>query len=194
MAAHNIFSVKPVVCWVAIAATSIAFFGSARKSWASSSAFSQAFATSGRCLIRSARIVRKAPSFSFTVIPEAMRLARPSCTSREAVGSQITAASSLPARKPLVMTSMFWFSTAAGVTPSFLKASCAKRSAQLPSGTAMRLPSSHLMPSLALANFGASGRARKMLHWSVPRPTIATMRMSATSCLVVETMAGMSPT
>ena len=29
---------------------------------------------------------------------------------------------------------------------------------------ATRLPSSHLMPSLAVLNFGASGRARKMLH------------------------------
>ena len=55
------------------------------------------------------RIVRKPPSASPTDAPEAMRFASPSCTSLEAVGSQTTAASILPARKPLVMTSIVWF-------------------------------------------------------------------------------------
>src|SRR6266850_432770 len=77
--------------------------------------------TSGRCVMRSARMARKPPSFSCTLAPEAMRRARPSCTRREAVGSQITAASSLPARKLEVITSMFWFRYSLGLMPSFLK-------------------------------------------------------------------------
>ncbi len=43
-----------------------------------------------------------------TSSPLAARRAMPSVTSLDAVGSQITAASSLPARKLVVMTSMFW--------------------------------------------------------------------------------------
>ena len=61
---------------------------------------------------------RKPASFSFTEAPLATLRARPSSTSREVVGSHMTAASSLPARKLLVITSMFWFRYADGWMPA----------------------------------------------------------------------------
>ena len=59
----------------------------------------------------------------------------------------MTAASSLPARKLLVITSMFWFRYADGCMPARLNTACAKRSVQLPFGTATVLPFSHLIAS-----------------------------------------------
>ena len=70
-------------------------------------------------------MARKPPSFSCTLAPEAMRRARPSCTRREAVGSQITAASSLPARKLEVITSMFWFRYSFGLIFILRNVACA---------------------------------------------------------------------
>ncbi len=61
---------------------------------------------------------------------------------------------------------MFWLRYSFGLTFAFLNVAWAKRSVQLPFGTATILPSSHLMKSCGVANFGASLRARKMLHWS----------------------------
>ena len=88
---------------------------------------------------------------------------------------------------------MFWFRYSFGLTFSFLNVACAKRSVQLPFGTATVLPSSHLSASFGEPNCGASFRARKMLHWSNASPRFATRRMSAVSVLVVDTIAGMSP-
>ena len=70
---------------------------------------SHALTTSGRCSISACGITMKPPSSSLTEAPLATLRARPSWTRRDAVGSQITAASSFLARKPLVMTSMLWF-------------------------------------------------------------------------------------
>ena len=63
---------------------------------------------SGRCSISAFGITMKPPSFSLTDAPVAILRASFSSTSRDVVGSHITAASSLPARKPLVITSMLW--------------------------------------------------------------------------------------
>ena len=49
------------------------------------------------------------PSRASKSSPLAARLAMPALTIFDAVGSQMAAASSLPARKFVVMTSMFWF-------------------------------------------------------------------------------------
>ena len=50
----------------------------------------------------------KPPSRASKSSPLAARRAMPPFTIFDAVGSQIAAASSLPARKFVVMTSMFW--------------------------------------------------------------------------------------
>jgi hypothetical protein len=65
-------------------------------------------------------MARKPPSFSFTDAPVATLRARPSSTRRDVVGSHMTAASSLPARKFDVMTSMFWFRYCEGWMFDFL--------------------------------------------------------------------------
>ena len=64
-----------------------------------------------------------APSCAPKSSPEAALRAIPDATILDAVGSQMAAASSLPARKFVVITSMFWFKYFAGLTPAFLKAS-----------------------------------------------------------------------
>ena len=92
------------------------------------------------------------------------------------------------------MSSMFWFRYSAGVMLFFLNTARANRSLQLPLGTATVLPFNHFNASCGLVNAGASGRAKKTLHWSWPRPMLATMRRSATSRFVAPTMPGMSPT
>ena len=80
---------------------------------------------------------------------------------REAVGSQITAASSFLARKPLVITSMLWFRYSDGLMLRRLNTACAKRSVQLPFGTATVLPSSHLSASSGDLNCGRIGAHEK---------------------------------
>ena len=92
---------------------------SAKNNSASSSASSQALTTSGRCSISACGIAMKPPSSSSTEAPLATLRARPSCTRRDAVGSQITAASNFLARKPLVMTSMLWLRYSDGLMPFF---------------------------------------------------------------------------
>ena len=119
------------------------------KSCASSSPFSHALTTSGRAAMRSCRIAKKPPSFSWLLAPEATRRASPSWIRREVVGSHMIAASILPARKLEVITSMFWFRYSFGSTFDFLNVAWPKRSVQLPFGTATVLPSSHLIGSSA---------------------------------------------
>ena len=58
--------------------------------------------------MRSFSMTMKPPSRASKSSPLAARRAMPPFTIFDAVGSQIAAASSLPARKFVVMTSMFW--------------------------------------------------------------------------------------
>ena len=135
----------------------------------------------------------KPPSFSSTEAPVATLRARPSSTRREAVGSQIAAASNLPARNPLVITSMFWFRYSAGLMFFFSNTARANRSVHAPLGTATVLPSIHWIASSELANSGASVLTSMLLHWSIANPAVATIRTSATRSFVVATIAGISP-
>ncbi len=128
---------------------------SPKYSSASSSACSHALTTSGRCSISACGITMKPPSRSPTDAPVATLRARLSKTRCDAVGSQITAASSLFARNPLVITSMFWFRYSDGWILKRLNTACAKRSVQLPFGTATVLPCEPFDGFLGRLEFGS---------------------------------------
>ena len=93
--------------------------------------------------------------------PSATMRALPSPTSaamRDRVGSHNEAASSLPMRKLVPMTSMDWFRYSAGLTLYFSKNFIRYWSEALPLGAAMTLPFSHWANSSLLLNCGASLR------------------------------------
>jgi hypothetical protein len=135
----------------------------------------------------------KPPSSLPIILVSPTRLAMPSMTIFEAVGSQMIEPSRRPALKLEVCTSMFWLRYCSGWMPNLRIVSCPLRSVQLPLATATRLPFHHFTASSGVLKSGASLRDRKTLHWSLARPSTATMRNSRTLCLLMATMVGMSP-
>ena len=67
------------------------------------------------------------------------------------------------------------------------------RSVQLPWGVEIVLPSNQSRAAAWSLKSGASGRVRKIPHWSWAVPSVATIRRSRVSRLLAPTIAGMSP-
>jgi len=88
---------------------------------------------------------------------------------------------------------MFWLRYCSGLMPYLRIISWPLRSVQLPLATAMRLPSHHFTASSGDLKSGDSFRDRNTLHWSLARPSTATMRSSRTFLLLIATIVGMSP-
>ena len=112
---------------------------------------------------------------------------------RDRVGSHREAASILPMRKLVAMTSMDWFRYSPGFTLYFSKKRRRYWSDALPLGAAMILPSSQRATSSLLLNSGASLRTTTS-EQRVPldMPRVATILISACFGLEQRMVAGMT--
>ena len=179
---------------MAIAAILSALAGSARKRWASSSAFSQALGDVGAVLEQLLGHDQEAGVERCTSrLPLATRRARPALTSRDAVGSQTIAASILPLSKPEAITSSGWLRYSFGFTPCCSNVACAMRSVQLPCGVATTLPSSPLHGLRLVGELGRVLAHEEHGALVAGQARVLTIRRSRCGRLLAPTIAGMSP-